>query len=56
MDELYTVKEVGEKLKMHRNKIIKLISSGELKAYKIGKSYRIKRSDLDSLIKTNIVK
>lgn len=42
MDEiLYTVKEIAEKLKVHPKTVQGYIRSGELKALKIGKDWRV---------------
>jgi excisionase family DNA binding protein len=50
MTKLYTVDEVAAILKVHRNTVIMLINTGELKAAKIGRQYRIKETDLNDYI------
>lgn len=45
-DSAYTVQEVADILKVHPHTVRSLIHSGELKAEKIGRGYRIMRSDL----------
>lgn len=49
-EEFYTAKELAGKLKLNIMTIYRYISSGKLKAYKIGKEFRIKSSDLDTLL------
>ena len=44
------VEEVAEYLQIHPNTIFKWIKAGKLKAYKVGREWRIKRDDLDSFI------
>lgn len=49
--ELLTVKEVSEIIKMDVETIRNFINREQLKAYKIGKEWRIKQEDLDIFIK-----
>lgn len=46
--ELYTVEQAAEGLQLHPKTVLRLIREGRLKAAKIGKAYRIQRSDLDA--------
>ncbi len=46
MSKLYTLKILEKKLKIRRNTLYRYISQGDLKAIKIGKSYRVRESDL----------
>jgi excisionase family DNA binding protein len=48
-DELYTVEAAAERLKLHAKTVLRFIREGRLRATKLGKSYRILRSDLDAL-------
>jgi excisionase family DNA binding protein len=48
-DELCTVHFAAEQLKLHRKTILRFIREGRLPAVRVGKSYRIKRSDLQTL-------
>lgn len=49
---LYTTKEVADILKVHQRTIFRYIKSGKIKATKIlGREWRIKKEDLDKLIK-----
>jgi excisionase family DNA binding protein len=45
--DLCTVEQAAERLQLHQKTVLRLIHDGRLKAAKIGKSYRIQRSDLD---------
>lgn len=47
-DELCTVEFAAERLKVHQKTILRFVRKGRLKATRIGKSYRILRSDLES--------
>jgi excisionase family DNA binding protein len=48
-DQLYTVDAAAERLKLHAKTVLRFIRDGRLKATKVGKAYRIHRSDLDAL-------
>jgi excisionase family DNA binding protein len=48
--ELLTVREVAEYLKLKERTIRDMIAREELRAIKIGKSYRIRREDLEILV------
>jgi excisionase family DNA binding protein len=48
-DELYTVDAVAEQLKLHPKTVLRFIREGRLRATRVGKSYRILRSDLEAL-------
>ena len=48
-EELYTVEFAAQRLKLHPTTILRFIRDGRLTATKVGKSYRILRSDLDRL-------
>lgn len=45
--EYYTAKELAEKLSLNVMTIYRYIDAGKLKAYKIGKEYRIERSEFE---------
>lgn len=47
-EELYTVEQVAERLKLHAKTVLRAIREGRLRATRVGKSYRILRSDLDA--------
>ena len=46
ISEILTLKEVQQILKIGKNKALMLVNSGELKAFKIGGTWRIAREDL----------
>ncbi len=48
-EELYTVEFAARRLKLHPTTILRFIRDGRLAATKVGKSYRILRSELDRL-------
>jgi len=48
-EELHTVEFAARRLKLHPTTILRFIRDGRLAATKVGKSYRILRSDLDRL-------
>ena len=54
--ELLTIKEVCEVLKISRWTAAKIIESGALKASMVAGTYRVKRSDIDKMINSNVVK
>lgn len=45
--EFYTAKELAEKLSLNVMTIYRYIDAGKLKAYKIGKEFRIERSEFE---------
>ncbi len=45
--EYYTAKELAEKLSLNVMTIYRKIDKGELKAYKIGKEFRIERYEFE---------
>ncbi len=45
--EYYTAKELAEKLSLNVMTIYRYIDAGKLKAYKIGKEYRIEWSEFE---------
>ena len=49
-DKLLTVKEVAEELRVSERRVTRFIQKGELPALRLGKDYRIYRSDLDIFI------
>jgi excisionase family DNA binding protein len=50
--EFYTAKELAEKLSVNVMTIYRYIGAGKLKAYKIGKEFRIERSEFDGFLDT----
>jgi len=47
--ELYSVEQVAERLGLHVRTVRNYVRDGRLKAVRIGKQYRITRSDLEAL-------
>ena len=45
--EVYTPQEVKEKLFIGKNKVYELLKTGKLKHFRVGKQYRIPKSELD---------
>ena len=50
LPEMLTPKVVAETLHVSEREVLELIAAGELRAKKIGASYRIKRSDLEAFL------
>ena len=48
-EEVYTVEQFAERLKLHPKTVLRFIRDGRLRAVKVGKGYRILRSDLDAM-------
>jgi putative molybdopterin biosynthesis protein len=51
MNNLLTVKEVTKILKISEATLYRLIRSGELRAWKVGKLLRFKKEDLNNVMK-----
>lgn len=49
-DNLYTIKEAADILKVHWQTVRNLIKQGRLESSKVGKSVRLRQSDLDKLV------
>ena len=47
-EQLHTVQQAAERLKLHPKTVLRLIHEGRLKGSRIGKSYRILESDLNA--------
>ncbi|WP_257458855.1 helix-turn-helix domain-containing protein [Archangium lipolyticum] len=47
-EEFYTVEMAAERLRLHAKTVLRFIRDGRLRATRIGKSYRILRSDLEA--------
>ncbi len=45
-EQLHTVQQAAERLKLHPKTVLRLIHEGRLKGVRIGKAYRIQDSDL----------
>jgi len=49
--DFYTAKDLADKLGLNIMTIYRYIDKKKLKAYKIGKEYRIERSDFEAFLK-----
>jgi excisionase family DNA binding protein len=49
--DFYTAKDLADKLGLNIMTIYRYIDAKKLKAYKIGKEYRIAKSDFDAFLK-----
>lgn len=47
--ELLTVEATAHELKLHPKTVLRFIREGRLKATKVGRAFRIRRSDVDAL-------
>lgn len=48
-EEIYTVERAAERLKLHPKTVLRLVREGRLRATRVGRAYRILRSDLEAL-------
>ena len=49
-EALMDTAEVARYLKMHVKTIVNMVERGELKAYKVGRQWRYRRSDIDAYL------
>lgn len=49
MDEILTVREVAEYLKLSRTTIWRWRNEGKLQAFKVGRGWRIRQSELERI-------
>jgi excisionase family DNA binding protein len=50
-DEILTTAEVAARLKVTRQTVQRLINDGKLVASRVGREWRVKRSELDAFLK-----
>lgn len=50
-EEFYTAEELAAKLRVNIMTIYRYIKAGKVRAYKIGKEYRIIKTEFDSFLK-----
>src|SRR3982074_2433348 len=48
-EEVYTVEQFAERLKLHPKTVLRFIRDGRLRAVKVGKSYRILRTAREAM-------
>jgi len=48
--DIYTIPEVAKRLRVNQTTVSRLIHRGELKAYKIGRIYRITKEEVDRFL------
>lgn len=53
-DRFYTSEELASKLKVNVMTIYRYIKSGKIKAYKLGKEFRVEHSEFESFLKKHI--
>lgn len=54
--DFYTAQELADKLQVNIMTIYRYIKAGRLKAYKIGKEFRIERSEFEKFLKKTSTK
>jgi len=54
-EKYYTIDEVAEMLKVVYMTVYRWIRNGKLKAFRVGKKYMIKKSDIEALIEKSKV-
>lgn len=47
-EQVYTVEQFAERLKLHPKTVLRFIREGRLRAVKVGRAYRILRSELEA--------
>lgn len=55
-EEFYTAQEIADRLKVNIMTIYRYIKSGKLKAYKIGKEFRIDKKEFNDFLKKARIK
>lgn len=56
MNDLLTVAEVAEMLRVSTMTVYRLIRTGELPAVRVGRSYRVKQADLERYLEEQMVR
>jgi excisionase family DNA binding protein len=54
MEEILTAEQVAQILQVHPFTVLKFIKQGKLKASKLGRVYRIRRSDVDNFLDNQV--
>ena len=50
MDEIFSIKELSKYLKIDTATTYRLVSSGKIPAFKVGRQWRFKKDDIDKWI------
>lgn len=50
MEKLYNIDETAEVLRLNKQTVLRFIREKKLKAYKVGREYRIKDSDINAYL------
>ena len=50
-DKIMTVEEVAEYLRVHFQTVLKLLRDGSIRAQKVGRSWRILKSEVDKYLR-----
>ena len=53
-DEVYTVNDLMERLKLTRRTILKYIKQGKIKAFRVGQEWRITRKHYEEFIENSM--
>lgn len=56
MEEILTAEQVAQILQVHQFTVLKFIKQGKLKASKLGRVYRIRKSDVDAFLDSQVEK
>jgi len=54
MDEILTVREVAEYLKLSRTTVWRWCNEGKIQAFKVGRGWRIHRSEVERIVGRNL--
>lgn len=50
MEKLLTIQEVADYLRLSRTTVWRWCKSGELKAFKVGRGWRVRKSEVDKMV------
>lgn len=53
-DQIMTIKEVSEYLKVHERTVYRLAGKNEIPAFKVANAWRFRKEDIDAWIKTQV--
>ena len=56
MERMLTLKEVAQILKVHRLTVYRWVEAGKLRAYKLGRIYRVAEKDLEVFLASSSTK